>query len=105
MSEHRRYRAINFDLSTERLIETFGETSYRKAYSEIKTYLTSKGFEHRQWSGYRSRTALSNPETADLILDLAIDIPWLAYCANRIDITEIGKSFDALQIINKRIRT
>ena len=41
-------RAINFDLSIEKLVAFYSETNPKGAYKEIYNYLTRNGFEHRQ---------------------------------------------------------
>ena len=65
MAEQRRRKAINFDLDTATLRRFFGEDGRRKAYSDVGRFLKTKGFEHRQGSGYRSIGALSE---ADIII-------------------------------------
>ena len=51
-------KAINFDLDTKKLKDAYCVTNrpleYLKAYGEIKDFMKSKGFLHRQWSGYVS---------------------------------------------------
>ena len=55
-------KAINFDLDTKKLKDAYCVTNrpleYLKAYGEIKDFMKSKGFLHRQWSGYVSKEPL-----------------------------------------------
>ena len=55
MNENRAVQvAINFDLSTKALEEIFGTGNTSKPYSDIKRFMESNGFMHRQYSGYVS---------------------------------------------------
>ena len=55
MNENRAVRvAINFDLSTKVLEDIFGKNNTGKPYSDIKRFMESNGFMHRQYSGYVS---------------------------------------------------
>ncbi|MDR3364770.1 MAG: hypothetical protein LBS91_07505 [Clostridiales Family XIII bacterium] len=101
-ANQRRYKAINFDLDTNKLNGVFGENKYRKGYSLVRKYLESHGFEHRQWSGYRSLTALSTINSIDVLDDLMVELPWLIDCAHKIDVTNIGREFDMLQVLKDK---
>ena len=47
-------KAINFDLDTKKLRE-FHPKGITQAYTDIRNFLESMGFEHRQGSGYVSK--------------------------------------------------
>lgn len=100
----KRYRAINFDLSTEELRNLFGESGRKEAYKKIGAFLESQGFVHRQWSGYISKNKLDMLEVTRLSKNLFKNFPWLTKCANRIDVTNIGKRFDMIKLHNKTER-
>jgi virulence-associated protein VapD len=97
--ERKQYKAINFDLVTKRLNDTFGENKRRKAYTLIRRFLEKNGFEHRQWSGYRSRDTMTYTEVLDVCTRLFFELPWLGDCAGKYDVTNIGKEFDMLGIM------
>jgi virulence-associated protein VapD len=44
--------AIVFDFDTEMLRQTYPNTSWNNAYSDVRNYLTSRGFEWKQGSTY-----------------------------------------------------
>ena len=44
--------AIIFDLDTDTLKQIYPNTSWNSAYSDVRTYLTSRGFEWVKGSGY-----------------------------------------------------
>lgn len=64
-------KAINFDLDTKKLKDAYCVTNrpleYLKAYGEIKDFMKSKGFLHRQWSGYVSKEPLSKAQVDYLV--------------------------------------
>ncbi|MDR2610104.1 MAG: hypothetical protein LBC58_01460 [Clostridiales Family XIII bacterium] len=96
MTTYKRYKAINFDLSTKALIEILSESNRRHAYKLIQRFLQNSGFIHRQWSGYVSGKAMGAIEVTDVIIDLFEKYEWLIDCANRFDVTDIGKEYDML---------
>ena len=49
-------KAINFDLDTHRLEEWYPTPNWRNAYMDIRNYMQEHGFEHRQGSGYISKS-------------------------------------------------
>lgn len=90
----RHYKSINFDLNTKKLIECYPSQHYRKAYRDIKNLLNKNGFEHRQWSGYRSKEKITTVELMSTVEQLYTSFPWFEKCINRLDATNIGKDFD-----------
>ncbi len=99
MAQQRRRKALNFDLSSAKLRERFGEQGRRKAYAQIKTYLTKRGFEHRQWSGYASAKPMSYVEIYDIIGELVEECKWMIDCVNRFDATNIMAESDMIDAI------
>jgi virulence-associated protein VapD len=100
MAEYRRFKAINFDLSSERLREVFGEKGRRKAYAQIESFLRKEGYTHRQWSGYISQRPKSNLEVFYCIDGLARQHRWLDHCVNRFDVTNVTGQSDMIDIIS-----
>jgi virulence-associated protein VapD len=101
MAQQRRRKAINFDLDSACLREEFGgEQGRRKAYRRIQSFLAREGFEHRQWSGYVSKTPMSNADVYDIVDRLAQANLWLDRCVNRFDVTNVGNESDMLDEIS-----
>lgn len=98
MAERKYYKAINFDLRIEALRKYYSQNHPKQAYREVKKFLVHNGFSHRQWSGYRSKTRLSDYDTISLIYDLFEKFPWLEQCATRFDVTNIGRTYDMLSM-------
>lgn len=98
MAERKYYKAINFDLKIESLRHYYSQKHPKQAYREIKKYLISNGFSHRQWSGYRSKNRLSDYDIISLVDEMFEKFPWLEHCATRFDVTNIGRTYDLLSI-------
>lgn len=92
--ERRQHKALNFDLDTNALKQYYPSPHYRQAYRDISRFLQANGFEHRQWSGYRSMQAMSDAEITLLVTRLNARFSWLSKCINRFDVTNIGKNYD-----------
>lgn len=98
MAERKYFKAINFDLKIESLRQYYSPNHPKQAYREIKKFLISNGFSHRQWSGYRSKNRLSDYDIISLVDEMFGKIPWLESCAKRFDVTNIGRTYDLLSI-------
>jgi virulence-associated protein VapD len=104
MAKRENRKSINFDLITLRLYEVFGESGTGKAYTGIKRFMLRHGFEHKQYSGYVSSKRMSYVDTYDLIRDMRHQLPWLARCIQKLDITDYMAESDALEfVINERV--
>ncbi|MCQ4021717.1 hypothetical protein GMA13_01610 [Ruminococcus sp. zg-924] len=83
------------------LKEVYPGKNYRDGYRDICKFLEVNGFEHRQWSGYVSKTAMSNLLINKLVERLINAFPWLKECVNRFDVTDIGEQHDLMYIFEK----
>jgi virulence-associated protein VapD len=101
--ERRQFKAINFDLIIKKLVEEFGQGKHLRAYAQVRRFLEKNGFEHRQWSGYRSKSTMTYTELLDVCMRLFAQFPWLGRCANRFDVTNIGREYDMLGIVKEQI--
>jgi virulence-associated protein VapD len=92
--EYYRYRALNFDLKEKALVNNFGKGNTASAYRKIKSFLAQRHFVHRQYSGYRSASALTDADTLFVIFGLYDTHKWLFDCVRRFDMTNIGTHYD-----------
>lgn len=99
LDEEKCFKAINFDLDTKALQQYYPSTNWRKAYDDINKFLISNGFEHRQGSGYVSKLPIKNTTIIAQIQNLSKTFSWISKCINRLDVTNIGNSFDMVDII------
>ena len=95
------FKAINFDLDTNALKKYYPGKDYRKAYSDIKAFMLKNGFEHRQWSGYKTLMPFSDSQIDELVTDLSLKFDWLKDCVNKFDVTNVGKSYDYTEFIKE----
>ncbi|MEG2814017.1 MAG: VapD family protein, partial [Oscillospiraceae bacterium] len=96
------FKAINFDLDTKKLKEIYDAKHYTKAYADIKKSFTQNGFKHRQGSGYKSDEKLTDAQLVDIIEKLFEEYPKIKDCINRLDVTNVGKDYDLLEIFNDK---
>lgn len=74
-------KGINFDLNTEQLQKYYPvSASWRNAYTDVKAFFESNGFEHIQGSGYHSKEAMSEAQAMAVIYKMIKALPWLNYC-------------------------
>lgn len=97
--EEKHIRSFNFDLDTNALKKYYPSADYKKAYSDIKNFLLSNGFEHRQWSGYKSILPLYDREVANIIYEMKLQFSWLEKCVNKFDVANISNLYDLTFII------
>ena len=90
-------KAINFDLSTEKLKRYFEDT--RKPYGLIKDFMLENGFEHRQYSGYTSKEPINERRVIRIVNKLTKKFTWLGECVKEFDITEIGEQYSLKETI------
>ncbi|MGN0797202.1 MAG: hypothetical protein ACI4M5_03265 [Christensenellales bacterium] len=90
------YKAINFDLDTRKMRQ-YGK--YPIGYTEVKRSMLQLGFIHRQWSGYVSKDKLRAVDVYNVVRKIVKSHPWLSVCANKFDVTDIGKQFDLMSIV------
>ena len=88
-----RKKAINFDLSDVRLRKYYPSKNYKKAWSDIKSYLLDNGFNHRQYSGYISKEPVTMDYVIQHILEMALLFQWLRYCVKEFDVTIVGDEY------------
>ncbi len=87
--------AVAFDLDTETLSQTYGSPSYNNAYSDIRKFLQSKGFDWQQGSVY-----FGNPEKVDAVKcvlavqELSKSFAWFAASVRDIRMLRIEENND-----------
>ncbi len=92
-------KMINFDLDTKALQTFYPKADWHNAYSDIRSFLQKEGFEHRQGSGYISKSNITYSEIQVIIDNLSRSNSWLSQCINKCDVTSVGATFDLTGII------
>lgn len=100
-------KAVNFDLDNSALKiwytkEDGTPKAHTAAYADIRSFLQKNGFEPRQGSGYLSPQKMSDSQISKIVESMADQMPWLAKCARSIDVTNVTRSFDLMQAVQKR---
>lgn len=96
--------AFHFDLDEASLREFYpSETStgYKKAWSDVRSFMEARDFVHTQYSGYESTVKMSYADAYVILNSLRRNFPWFLRCAQAATITEIGERYDVL----KHLRT
>ena len=87
--ERKYYKAINFDLDTNKLKKYYPR--YQQAYSDLLRFFKVNGFLHRQGSGYVSKEKMSSADIVDLI--------GAFQCVKKIDVTNVGAQYDLTALL------
>ncbi len=86
-----------FDLKADKASPIFiYYNSLSGAYDDIRRYMETNGFLHRQGSSYISKTTMDNRKVRKFLKGMCKSLPWLAECSKAFDITDIGKQHDLL---------
>ena len=68
--------AIVFDFDTEILKQTYPNTSWNNAYSDVRNYLTARGFEWMQGSAYFGDETVDAVRCVRVVQRMARKFPW-----------------------------
>ena len=92
--------AFNFDLDEGRLNELYPAqtaTGYKRAWSDIRSFMEENGFVHAQYSGYESTQEMTYVEAYATLEELHAEFSWFSRCAQAATITEIGERYNVLE--------
>lgn len=88
--------AIIFDLDTDTLKQIYPNTSWNNAYSDVRTYLTSRGFEWVQGSGYFGDDSVDAVRCVRVVQRLAKRFPWFTASVRDIRMLRIEENNDLM---------
>ena len=91
--------AIIFDLDTESLRNTYPNTSYTNAYTDIRGFLTSRGFEWIQGSGYFGDDSVDAVKCVLTVQKLSRKYSWFKASVRDIRMLRIEENNDLLPTI------
>ena len=92
-------KALNFDLYNQLLKIHYPSKNYKKGWSDIKEYLESQGFIHRQYSGYVSKDVMQIGEAIQIVLMMSYSFSWLRKCVKEFDVTIVGDEYSFIDYI------
>lgn len=97
-------KQISFDLRQESLKRYYPQNP-TQAYHDIRRFMESHGFEHRQSSVYVSLDKLTTLDVVSLTEQLAMALPWLSRCINEIDVANIGVQHSLKKVLENASRS
>lgn len=86
--------AIVFDFDTEMLKQTYPNASWNNAYAEVRTYLTSRGFECMQGSAYFGDETIDAVRCVRVVQRMAKKFPWFVPSVRDIRMLRIEENND-----------
>ena len=75
--------AIVFDFDTQILEQVYPNASLRNAYSEVRQFLTQRGFEWKQGSAYFGDDTVDAVRCVRVVQRLARKYPWFTAVGSR----------------------
>ena len=94
-----RVYAITFDMDTESLRETYPNSSYTNAYTDIRNYLTSRGFEWKQGSVYFGDDTVDAVKCVRIVDKLSRKFPWFKSSVRDIRMLRIEENNDLMPVV------
>lgn len=88
--------AIVFDFDTELLEQLYPNSSWRNAYSDVRNYLTARGFEWKQGSTYFGDDTVDAVRCVTVVQRLAAKYPWFTPAVRDIRMLRIEENNDLL---------
>lgn len=92
--------AIVFDFDTQTLESTYPNSSWRNAYTDIRNYLTARGFEWKQGSTYFGDDTVDAVRCVTVVQRLAKKYPWFQPSARAIRMLRIEENNDLMAAID-----
>ena len=86
--------AIVFDFDTDTLEQLYPNNSWRNAYTDIRNYLTPRGFEWKQGSTYFGDDTVDAVRCVRLVQKLAKKYPWFTPAVRDIQLLRIEENND-----------
>ncbi|MCR5727359.1 MAG: hypothetical protein K6G24_07825 [Lachnospiraceae bacterium] len=102
-NETKRLKAIYFDMHIKSLERYYSSTDPKGAYKKIMAFMLKNGFSHEQYSGYHSLSKMTDMEVFDLVYAMNKEFPWLKFCMNRFEVTNIGANHDLMAVFDTDI--
>jgi virulence-associated protein VapD len=92
--------AIVFDLDTQVLQQIYPNASYQNAYSDVRKFLTSRGFEWKQGSTYFGDETVDAVHCVTVVQKLARKFSWFQPAVRDIRMLRIEENNDLATALN-----
>jgi virulence-associated protein VapD len=86
--------AIIFDFDTETLQQTYPNTNSRNAYTDVRTFLTQRGFEWREGGAYFGDDTIDAARCITVVQRLAKRYPWFTPSVSDLRMLRIEENND-----------
>ena len=96
--------AITFDLDTQMLEQSYGGTSWRNAYTDIRNALDERGFEWRQGSVHFGNENVTAVDCVLVVQDMTHRFPWFSPSVRDIRMLRIEENNDLLPAVEQATR-
>lgn len=96
-------KQIAFDLDTKALEKYYPTNNWRKAYADIKAFMSKNDFSWQQGSVYVSDRPITSTRVTSVLRELAKEYKWLNVCMRDCRETSIGKQQDRNHIFDKSV--
>lgn len=94
-----RMYAIVFDFDTTTLEATYGNTSWRNAYQDVRKVLEKYGFEWQQGSTYFGKPEVSPVTCVLAVQDIAKSFGWFGASLRDIRMLRIEENNDLMPVV------
>jgi virulence-associated protein VapD len=88
--------AIIFDFDTDTLKKLYPNASWNNAYTDVRNYLTNRGFEWVQGSGYFGDETVDAVRCVRTVQKLAKKYPWFTPAVRDIRMLRIEENNDLM---------
>jgi virulence-associated protein VapD len=92
--------AIVFDFDTQVLEATYPNASWRNAYTDVRSYLTARGFEWKQGSTYFGDDTVDAVHCVTVVQKLARKYSWFEPAVRDIRMLRIEENNDLSSALN-----
>ena len=93
--------AIVFDFDAETLENLYPNSSWRNAYTDVRTYLTARGFEWKQGSTYFGDDTIDAVRCVRVVQKLAAKFPWFTPAVRDIRMLRIEDNNDLMPAVQR----
>ena len=97
--------SFNFDLDIAKSKEVYpsdNPNGYKKAWTDILSFMEANEFTHAQYSGYESINEILYADAYATLEKLQAEFPWFLQCAQVATLTEIGERYDVLEHLKQQ---
>ena len=96
--------AITFDFDTQLLEQLYPSDHWRNAYSDVRRFLESSGFENKQGSVYFALEDIDATECIATVQDLADEFDWFTPSLRDIRMLRIEENNDLMTVLDRKRR-